>query len=63
MKKRWIAIGLLVTALFTMSGCESDVERAERELKEATKKAQEAREKANDAQEQLNLLETLFGDN
>ena len=54
MKRRLLVIGMLLALLLSASGCESELDKAER-------KAAEARQKAIEAQQQLDLLETLFG--
>lgn len=59
--KRLIAVLLLVVMTFSLCGCESDLERAERNLREAERNAAEKRQEANEAQEKVRILETLLG--
>lgn len=61
MKKRIIAIFLLMLTLLTMCSCESDLEKATREANEAAKRAQESRQKANEAREKVEFLEAILG--
>lgn len=58
MKRKMIAIMLLVLTMISLCSCES---KTEKELNAARQAAQEARQKANEAREELRLLETLFG--
>lgn len=60
MKKRIAAIFLLLLTLMSLCGCESDLERAQRELDEATKKAEESREKAKEAREKYEALDSFL---
>lgn len=60
MKKRIVALFLLVLTMLTLCGCESDLERAQRELDEATKRANESRQKANEAKEKVRILEDFL---
>lgn len=61
MKKKLIAVLLLVITMFSLSSCMSDAERAQRELDKATQKARESRQKANEAREKVEILEAILG--
>lgn len=60
MKKKIVAIILLVLTMLSLCSCESDLERAQRELDEATRRANESRQKAIEANEKVRVLEDFL---
>lgn len=61
MKRKMIAIMLLILTMISLCSCESDVEKAQRKLDAASQAAQEARQKANEAREKVEILEAILG--
>ena len=62
MKKRIIAALVLLLTKVSLCGCESDVDRAQREYEEAAQRAEEAWQKRNEAREKVKILENYLGD-
>ena len=56
MKKRLLAIVLLIVTLLTMSSCESENDRRQREYEEAKQRTEEARKKRDEAWKEYNSL-------
>ena len=59
-EKKIIVVLVLLLTILSLCGCESEVDRAQREYEEAAQRAEEAQQKSDEAREKVKILENFL---